>query len=67
MPHDIIYMWNLKTTNQKNKTKLIQNIWVIARGREWGLGNVDQKVQTSSFTRNKYRMVTTINNTVLHL
>ena len=32
MPYDIIHMWNLKKKTERNKTELIENRLVVARG-----------------------------------
>ena len=52
IPYDIIYMGNLKTHELIDTEKWL----VFARGREWGLGKVDeggQKEQTSSYKIHK--------------
>ena len=40
MPYDIIHMWNLEKIKKKNKTELIENRLVVARG---GVAGVELK------------------------
>lgn len=50
--YDLIYMWNLKNIKKKIKFIDIPNRSVVARGKELGVGEMDQggqKVQASSY------------------
>ena len=69
--YDITYMWKLKN----NLSLDIEKRLMVARGREWALGEMGergQKVQTWSYKISKSwgvrnSMVTIVNNTALHI